>query len=474
MLPKNIVKIATLAISLSVGGCTNMSPNAGFAEISASVEERSAARIYWNNGTELDKEAAEKVQALLKTKLNAERAVQIALVSNQDLQAIYSDLGVAQADLVQAGLLNNPIFDAAVKFPTSGGGPPNLELTTVMNFLDLIYLPLRKRVAAARFEETKIRVTGAVLDFAGKVRSAFYSHQANEQLLELRRTIVQALSASLEVSRRLHEAGNISDLDFVRERALTESSKLALRSSEVAVRQSREELNALMGLWGKNTEWQSEERLPDVPVNALSIDDIERVSLARSIDLANARQRIVIAGEQLGYNRSTSLIPELHLGPRGERDGGSWAVGPTLEFTIPLFDQGQARIGRAAADLRRAQQEYYALAIRIRSTARAVRDRVQGARDRVLYYRDIIVPLQERIVNEAQLHYNAMQVGPILLLRAREQQIEAAVAYIEALRDYWLGRGDAGQLLSGRLPVSGGIASAQTGGTRIMADRAGH
>jgi cobalt-zinc-cadmium efflux system outer membrane protein len=229
-----------------------------------------------------------------------------------------------------------------------------------------------------------------------------------------------------------------------------------------------------MGLWGKNTEWQSEERLPEVPVHALSVDGIERVSLERSVDLASARQRIVVAGEQLGYNRSTSLAPELHLGPRGERDGGSWAVGPTLEFPIPLFDQGQARIGRAVADLRRAQQEYNALAIRIRSTARAVRDRVQGARDRVLYYRDIMVPLQERIVNEAQLHYNAMQLGPIQLLRAREQQIEAAVAYIEALRDYWLGRGDAGQLLSGRLPAPVGIVSAQAGGTRNVADRAGH
>ena len=30
------------------------------------------------------------------------------------------------------------------------------------------------------------------------------------------------------------------------------------------------------------------------------------------------------------------------------------------------------------------------------------------------------------------------------LLRAKEQQIETAVAYIETLRDYWLSRGDAG------------------------------
>jgi outer membrane protein, heavy metal efflux system len=107
---------------LSVGllffsGCTSMTLNGGFDDIRAAVEHRSALQISWNNGTELDKEASEKLHSLLKRKLTAEDAVQIALLNNRDLQALYSDLGIAQADLVQAGLLGNPIFDAAVMFP---------------------------------------------------------------------------------------------------------------------------------------------------------------------------------------------------------------------------------------------------------------------------------------------------------------------------------------------------------------------
>ena len=145
-----------------------------------------------------------------------------------------------------------------------------------MNFLDVFYMPLRKRVAATRFEEAKLRVTGAVLDFAARARTAFYLHLANEQMLELRQTIVQALNASLDVARRLNEAGNITDLDLARERALAEAGKLALRSAEIAVRQSREQLNDLMGLWGKNTEWQADGRLPDIPGQPMPTEDIER------------------------------------------------------------------------------------------------------------------------------------------------------------------------------------------------------
>ena len=212
-----------------------------------------------------------------KGKLTADEAVQVALLNSRELQALYSDLGVAQADLVQAGLLRNPIFDAAVLFPVTHRGRPDLEMSVVINFLEVVYMPLRKRVAAARFEEAKTRLAGSVIDFAARVQRAFYLQQSAEQMLELRQTIVEALSASLEVVRRLHEAGNIGDLEFARQRAQLEGGRLALRSAEVAVRQSREDLNTSMGLWGKQTEWQSDLRLPDIPEKPIQTDDLERV-----------------------------------------------------------------------------------------------------------------------------------------------------------------------------------------------------
>ena len=459
---------------LFFSGCRSMALNAGFDDVRANIEQRSAIQISWNNGTDLDEEAAEKLRSLLKRKLTADDAVRIALLNNRDLQAVYSDLGVAQADLVQAGLLRNPIFDAAVMFPISGGGRPDLELGAAMNFLNIFYIPLRKRVAAARFEEVKTRVAGSVLDFAGRVRTAFYSYESNEQMLEVRQTIVQALGASLEIARRLSEAGNITDLDFARERAQLEAGKLALRSAEIAVRQSREELNIVMGLWGEQIQWQSEGRLPDVPEQPLPTKDIERLALEQSLDLANARQRIAATGQQLGLTRWTTLLPEFSAGPQAERKEGEWEIGPRLEFSIPLFDQGQARVGRGVAELRRAQQEYYGAAVRIRGTARALSDRVEGARDRAIYFRDILLPLHERIVNEAQLHYNAMQLGPFQLLRAREQQIQTAVAYIETLRDYWLARVDVEQILSGRLPTSRLVPTRTTSGQIGTVEGEGH
>jgi outer membrane protein, heavy metal efflux system len=461
------------ALLLFLAGCATFDQRAGFSDVRTAIEARSGRRVAWNLGTELDAEAAEDVRQLLAGPLTADAAIQVALLNNRGLQATYAELGVAQADVVQAGLLTNPVFDGAVFFPVAGG-PVKADLSVAMSFLDIFYRPLRRRVAAARFEEAKLQVTGAVLDFAATVRAAFYRHQAHEQRRELLETVVQALAVSADVTERLYAAGNITDLDRARERALLEEEKLQLRAAEVAVGESRARLNTLMGLWGDEITWQIERRLPELPADALPVEGLERHALAQSLDVASARQRLVVGGEQLGVSRAMLLFPESSLGAGAEREEGEWKVGPIIEVPIPLLNQGQGRLGRVAAEFRRAEQAYYAEGVRVRSTARLVNTRLQGAEDRARYSRDIVLPLRERIVRETQLQYNAMQVGVFELLRAREQQIEAAIAYVDALLDYWLARTDLELLLSGRVPGGEAVTTGRGERPRATGENAGH
>jgi cobalt-zinc-cadmium efflux system outer membrane protein len=161
------------ALLMLVTGWATFDQRGGFLDVSTTIEARSGKRVVWNLGTELDAQVAEEAHALLADTLSADEAVQVALLNNRELQAVYAELGVAQADLVQAGLLSNPVFDGAAFFLVAGG-PVKLDLSVAMSFLDIFYIPLRSRVAAARFEDAKIQVTGEVLDFAATVRAAFY------------------------------------------------------------------------------------------------------------------------------------------------------------------------------------------------------------------------------------------------------------------------------------------------------------
>jgi outer membrane protein, heavy metal efflux system len=125
-----------LPLLVVMTSCATFDHRAGFSDVSATVEARSGIRVGWNLGTELDAQAAQETDALLQSALTVDGAVQMALLNNRELQAMYADLGVAQADLVQAGLLRNPIFDGAVRF-LIGGGSPELELNAAMDFLHI-------------------------------------------------------------------------------------------------------------------------------------------------------------------------------------------------------------------------------------------------------------------------------------------------------------------------------------------------
>ena len=448
--------VVLVLTALTFAGCAAVAVDArpGRDEVSGIVKERGGGGIAASVAARDDRSVADRVRSLLAEGLTTEKSVEITLLQNRNLRALYAGLDVAQSDLVQASLLHNPIFDAVLGFPVGGGEPVDFTFGVAMDVVDLLYVPLRKRVATARLEETKLRVAAEVLEFAWRAQTAFYRHQADEQMLEMRRQVAQSASASYELTRRMREAGNVRELDVSSEQALAEEAKLDLRLAEVAERQSREQLNDVMGLWGGEAgAWKTASaRLPDPPVEALDAERLESRAIERSLDLAAAEKLVVAAGENLGFDRATALFPEVVVGGKGERDAGDYKPGPSLILPIPLFDRGQARIARGKAELERARELHYALAVRIRAVTRSTRDRLAGERDRALHYRRVLLPLRDRVVQDTQLQYNAMQLGPLDLLRAKERQIETAARYIDALREYWTARADLVLILAGRLP----------------------
>src|SRR5437764_370828 len=165
--------------------------------------------IRWDRDSSDDRAAREAVRGLLAQPLTADAAVQVALLNNANLQATYEDLGIAQADLVQAGLLKNPVFSGQIRFPADPKAP--IEADVFYDFVSLLTLPLRQKVAAAQFDAAKRRVTGAVLDLAADTPSAYYMLQGAEQMLEMRRQVAQATEASAEAAREIRRAGNITE-----------------------------------------------------------------------------------------------------------------------------------------------------------------------------------------------------------------------------------------------------------------------
>ncbi len=217
-------------------------------DIDRMVASRTEQHIVWNQGTPADSAVADTIRAMLTDSLTADQAVRIALLNNRSLQALYEEVGVAQADLVQAGLLRNPFLSASARF--AGTGTTNLEFGIVQSFIDLFQRPLRRRVAAASFEATKLRVATEVVRFATDVRSSFYVLQGAEQLIELRQTTLRAAQASFAAAKAIHDAGNSTNLELDTGQSLRDQAVIDLTQAIADAAVARQRLAGGLGTTG--------------------------------------------------------------------------------------------------------------------------------------------------------------------------------------------------------------------------------
>lgn len=447
---------------LAAAGCASVSPKPSFDDVSKLVQDRGGAPLHWDQGrwdqgTPADARVKAHVGELLHGQLTADSAVEVALLRNQGLLATYQELGIAQADLVQAGLLRNPSLGARVRFPSGGGsigsGSIATEFSIAEDFLDLFTLSLRKRVAAAQLEAKKARVGSAVLELTAQVRSAIVTLQAAQATLALRRLVLEAQAAAAELRRRQQAAGNIGELDAIEEEAFYQQGKLELARGEAQVAEQRERVNRLLGLWGEESaSWKAGDAMPGLPERDPPLEHLEALAVERRLDLSAARSEAHALEEAASLSGVTRVLPALQLGVSTERDPeGTRVTGPQLSVELPIFDQGQARMGRLEAQLRQAQAREAELAVNVRSEVRTLRNRLISARGAAEHFRTVLLPLRERIVKESQLRYSAMLLGVFQLLAARRAEIETWRDSLEAVRDYWITRAELERAAGGTL-----------------------
>jgi cobalt-zinc-cadmium efflux system outer membrane protein len=442
-----------LGVVLFATGCAQVPKEAGFNEVKGLVEERVDYRIQWAQDTEADREVEEAVAELLKKELTPETAVQIALLNNRNLQAAYEDLGITQADVVEAGLLENPVLFGQARFPDKSSEYNNYEFGITQNFLNILMQPARKKLSTIRFEQVKLQVADEVIQMVAQVQKSYFTVLGAQQIRDLRNEISLAAGNSYELAQRLHTAGNISDLELATEKAHFEQSRMELANTETALLAEREHLTRLMGLWGSQTNWRLPQQLPDIPSTEMLLEHVESLAVENRLDLAAERKAVEALAQALGITIDWRWVGQIEVGISSERETDrTWVTGPALAIELPIFNQRQADIARLEAQLRRSQNRLTAQAVEIRSEVRSLRSRLIMQRNIIDHYRHTVLPLREQIVDLTLKNYNFMLSGAFELIMAKQQEFEAYQKYLEAIRDYWIIRADMQRSLGGRLP----------------------
>ncbi len=463
--PRRARLVALLTGAALLGGCASFSPDGGFSVLEQAARDRLGKELRWSRTASDQDGIDQRVSELLAKPISADDAVQIALLNNRGLQAGFQELGITEAEVVQAGRLPNPGFSFG-RFKR--GDEVELERGLHFNLARLIALPMISAAESRRFERTQAMVAMNMLSLAADVRKAWVSALAAEESVRYTRQVKQAAEASAELARRMEQVGNFSKLQRAREQSFHADATLNLARAEQAQRAARERLTRLLGLWGGQTQFRLPERLPDLPKELADRPDIERVALAQRLDVQGAKQAAEQTARNLGLTRSTRFINVLELGVvRNSSNEAPTQRGWEIGVELPLFDGGGARVARAEAVYMQAVHRAAETAINARSEVREAYTAWRSAYDIARHHQDEIVPLRRQIAEENVLRYNGMLIGVFELLADARLQIASVNAAIEARRDFWLAEADLDMALIGKPglpPAAMPAAAAEAGG----------
>ncbi|MBY5560644.1 TolC family protein [Rhizobium leguminosarum] len=450
--------ILALAFPLALSGCVTGTEyyrkEAGFTSVANKAATVTAKETVWIQNQNQARSAAAQVKSLLpRTKpLDVETAVQIALLNNKGLQAAYADLGDSAADAWQTTMFLNP----TVAVGLTGIGTPGLEAFKTVEgavVTNILALATKKRdieIADTRFRQAQLNAAVRTLQLAADTRRAWINAVAAwENVGQLQRAQATADAAS-ELAQKLGETGAMAKGAQAREHVFVAELAGETAKARLAARLTKEELTRLLGLWGSDLDYQVPNSLPSLPKVVVKRDTIEAEALRNRIDLQVAKLELEATARSYGLTEATRYVTDLEIltGLETEREieDGDKKVDTTgfaeLEFAIPIFDTGKARMRKAELAYMRAANLLAEKAVNVRSEARSAYEAYRSNYDIARHYRNSVVPLRTKVEEESLLTYNGMITNTFELLTDTRDKINSILLSVNAKRDFWLAEAD--------------------------------
>lgn len=462
-----IEKLAALGSVLSLVGCAMVPADNGLERVHVELSSREPAAKalpFWRSGVE-DARARTFVRERLAKPLTADDAVQIALLNNPGLQALYGEVGIATANLAQAGRLPNPRFTFSRL-----AGPASLEIErgVSLEVVSFFTRPLLQTLERGRLTHAQLQAALEAVKVGAEARRAYVSAIAAAELAHYAEQAMDAAQAGAELARRMADAGNSPRSAQLREQVFfAETDAQLARARQLALAQ-RERLVRMLGLNDAAASLHLPDRLPDLPGSPRSLEEAISTAGEGRLDVQVARIAFDNTTSSLRLVRGTRFVSVFEVGylNKSERDTPR-TDGYTLEIQVPLFDWGDAKVAKAEAIYRQAAFRLAETTVNAASELRTTYQAYRTAYDLARRYQDEIVPLRRKISEENLLRYNGMLIGVFELLVDAREQVASITAAIEARRDFWLADADLRLAFTGGSPTLTPLAAPRTdsGGT---------
>jgi outer membrane protein, heavy metal efflux system len=422
-----------IAAAVLLAGCAVRGVDCSFSQMQEAVYQRSGLQPVWHD--QLGDERQLLLDQVALEGLTPDRALRLALLNSPSLQALFEELAIGHAELVRAGLMRNPVFDFATRFPTKSGYSLDLVFDAAFAFIDLFLIPLRQEVAEAELSAIEARVGHQLLQEMKELQLALVHYQ----FLDVRLRAEEPQQKILDWKRRLallqQQAGNISALQARQPQIEQEEHFQTLTVLREQLADARQQINRRLGLTGE-IDWVMTEPLP-APTPVGQLDELLEQGINRRLDLEGIRREIGALAQRSRLS-NWWVFTELMVGVSVEREPEGFTIaGPSVSLALPIWSYGQADRLALGGRIAQKQQELLAKAVEIVTSVRASYETAQLAYTEWQSIGEQLLPSLAQEMESSLAHYLSMTLGVYDLLDAKRRQFQGEAAQGEALYRYW-------------------------------------
>ncbi|KPW50146.1 putative Metal ion efflux outer membrane protein [Pseudomonas syringae pv. antirrhini] len=357
------------------------------------------------------------------------QALEAAFAHNPELAAAQWEIGVAEGDRQQAGLIPNPVLSWEVEDTRR-----DTSTTTVMlsQALELGGKRGARIEAAGKGQDAaRLELEQRGNELRADVVQAFYAAARAQAGLELARQSRALAERGLHVAEGRVRAGKVSPVEATRAQVQLAETDLLVRRAETLKINSNRELARATG-----SPTASFERLDYTDLSPGKSPSSARMmtALNQSAELRLAQTRIEQREAALGSERA-KRIPDLtvSVGSQYSREERERVNVVGLSMPLPLFDRNQGNVLAASRRADQSRDVRNAVELKLRTQTQSALDQWSTAAQEVESFNKVILPAAQSAVDTATRGFEMGKFGFLEVLDAQRTLISARSQYLESL-----------------------------------------
>lgn len=485
------------AIVLVAMGCATVDPRPSLQNADATMERHSGVKTTWAQ-LPAPRELVPNADGVVAL----EDAISLALVNNRALRADLEIIGQMQAEVVQAGLLANPVLSLMTGFPEAGGRA-SIAFGLSKDFAELWLIPSRKRAAQATVRQRVLMAAKNAIDLIAEVTIAYRTLGYQALAVELEEKNLGVIRESMEIAQVRLRTGSSTQLDVNLIRARLVAAEVDLQQARADFQLTQRKLMRLMGVANATDAWMPTPlTMDEPPIPQWDENLMVEAALLHRLDVQTARWELESAMAALELERR-KVMPMLGVGIGGERferratpdrdiladtvrattaAGGEltapdiqssaerrqerrqeidFILGPSFEIPLPIFDQNQAQIAKAHYRARELAERLAEAEQQATEGVRAalVTLKINAEKERI--FRQSLVPIEESNLGLARSAYQAGKESISIILLAQETLNRTRLAQAGSMRDLEISLAELTREAGGKLPEAAMVVPGQ-------------